>query len=1012
MNKKTAVLIFLFSLLFPLFSQESNVTKVYETFTWNPVAKAKKYEVIIEKQDGADWEPYYSTIQKETTLEYLLEPATYRIGIVSINAVGKKSTQTNWVKFIILDEQIPYLFSNYYDKNSDWNAPVLYIPTKPEDKIPDGNFIRIGAEMPENSLYIKGKNIFFENTEFALVPIARGPASAKQYNTYNLNRTEVPLSIVSRVRNKNYVIATYDPTLLQSGYYKLEARNPGHKSSYAILVLADGDLFFDPIDLTYDSNYKVDSVIFNGEEKLTITAAGKGFIPSTEFYLTATEKTPSYPFASNTRAERLDMEVENKSAIEGQDKVKVELSVPREEVKAGYYNVVADNLNGQKQFFPILVKSNYEGESKSKIKSVTTKYNKFSKKLDITVKGENLSADDKITLVSEFLPELGSSKTVGTDAEVKASSNKQISISVPLEEVPFGKYGVSVETEDGVLTSFIEIDEHYKAKALKDTTPEEAEQWILHAPVKEEVAEVAAPKTTGEELASTENSAEKADDKEELTEEDIPQPKVEIVSVKNKIKREVAPIASTLNVFMGIDPYYSNFGGPLNFAAKLELPLLQTNWFALNVGANLNTNFLSDEIKLYPNAGVNLNAKFCIPLDYFNPYIGLDFAYSLYDARNSDWAKKDLAVSLITGAFVFEFIDFRYSLELHNLLTEYYFKDLFYIGMAFHLRDYTFNKTILSQGVQISEADKVNGEKLEISLDNTTEIIFGDDVRYVSNLSKKAKLKSVKLNSGIEEIGDNAFRSCINLEEISLEGCNSLKTIGKAAFANCISIKSIFIPESVTTIGEEAFANWTEGQIITLDWDRDDSTHRDLSGLASTEASVFYMDGYPFGNTKQNSPFMLARNWKGSTVKMTEASETTEKGFVKTLHLITTANKVFKTDLRWANVESSGLIVEEVKRNDVVTITGKAVKKSKTKDFIFLVGTKDGGYFAAKFKLKTKKYKTVKIAIKDLKPTSYSKKKKLDRNDIKTVMIVPDWSDCKDGQVIEADFIDMKAGKK
>ncbi len=1021
MKKKSIVLVFLFSLLAALFSQENNAAKIYETFTWNPVSNAKKYEVIIEKQDGADWEPYYSTIQKETTLEYLLEPATYRIGIVSINAVGRKSTQTNWVKFIILDEQIPYLFSNYYEKNSNWNAPVLYIPSNPTDKIPEGKYIRTGADMPENSLYIKGKNIFFETTEFALVPIARGPASAKQYNTYNLNRTEVPLSIVNRARNQNYVIATYNPALLQSGYYKLEARNSGHKASYAILVLADGDLFFEPLELTYDYNYKVDTVTFNGEEKLIISAAGKGFTPDTDFYLEPVDRTPVYAFAAQNRPEKTEIEVENKVSIPDSDKIKIELSIPGEEVRAGYYNVVADNQNGQKQQFPILIKSNYNGNGQSKVKSVSTKYNRFTNTVDITVKGENLSADDKVKLVSQYLPDLGTSKTVGENAEVKSNSSKQLSISVPLNEIPIGKYGVFVETDDGVISSFIEIDEHYKAKALKDT-PEQAEEWILHAPAKEEKKDLPAeePKSDTVEVAdTTEGSATSTEGENgdrpvpsEEPEEEFIEPKIEVTSQKVKTKRFVAPIASTLNSYIGFSTTYVEYGGKTDFMLKFELPILQTNWFFMDVGTTLSTNNKLETVS-GPTIAVNLNGNFTIPGEYVNPFIGFDFGYSLYDYKTSDWDRKDFTASLVAGVVVLDFLDFKYALELHDVFSnEYFFKDAVYIGMRFHLRDYTFTRTILSQDVLMSEAEVIDGSRIEMTLDKTSSLSFGDDVLVIKNLAKKANLKTVKLSSNVEEIGENAFRSCFELEDISLEGCNQLKKIGKAAFANCIKIQELFIPESVTVIEADAFANWTNGQIITLDWPRDDPTPRNLDGLKTTKASVYYLDGYAFENTKQTNPFMLARNWKGTIVKMTEASEVTKDGFLKTLHLNATANKVYKSDLRWANVESSGLLVEEVKRNDVITITGKAAKKSGTKKFIFLVGTKDGGYFAASFSLNSKKYKTTKIAVKDLKPTSYSKKKKLDRNDIKTVMIIPDWNDCKDKSQIDADFIEIKAGKK
>jgi hypothetical protein len=56
--------------------------------------------------------------------------------------------------------------------------------------------------------------------------------------------------------------------------------------------------------------------------------------------------------------------------------------------------------------------------------------------------------------------------------------------------------------------------------------------------------------------------------------------------------------------------------------------------------------------------------------------------------------------------------------------------------------------------------------------------------------------------TGLKSIGDGAFYDCANLTSITLP--NSLISIGKEAFASC-RLTSITLPNSVTTIGEAAF---------------------------------------------------------------------------------------------------------------------------------------------------------------------------------------------------------------
>ena len=69
-------------------------------------------------------------------------------------------------------------------------------------------------------------------------------------------------------------------------------------------------------------------------------------------------------------------------------------------------------------------------------------------------------------------------------------------------------------------------------------------------------------------------------------------------------------------------------------------------------------------------------------------------------------------------------------------------------------------------------------------------------------------------NYSVTTIGQWAFYSCISLASIDIP--NSVTTIGESAFASCESLASIDIPNSVTTIGEQAFASCTSLASISV----------------------------------------------------------------------------------------------------------------------------------------------------------------------------------------------------
>ena len=68
---------------------------------------------------------------------------------------------------------------------------------------------------------------------------------------------------------------------------------------------------------------------------------------------------------------------------------------------------------------------------------------------------------------------------------------------------------------------------------------------------------------------------------------------------------------------------------------------------------------------------------------------------------------------------------------------------------------------------------------------------------------EREAVTTVFIPESVTEIGQQAFDGFKNLKKLSI--ANSVKSIGDVAFRDCISLKELFIPVSVETIAEDAF---------------------------------------------------------------------------------------------------------------------------------------------------------------------------------------------------------------
>ena len=197
-----------------------------------------------------------------------------------------------------------------------------------------------------------------------------------------------------------------------------------------------------------------------------------------------------------------------------------------------------------------------------------------------------------------------------------------------------------------------------------------------------------------------------------------------------------------------------------------------------------------------------------------------------------------------------------------------------YLGMHGYFDDFEYgvcidedgNKYIAITGYNASNTDVVIPESINVNGENIIVKAIAD------NAFDRSSLTSIYIPDSVTTIGYSAFYSCSNLTTATISESSQLTTIGESAFYNCSSLTSIYIPDSVTAIGSRAFYECSSLTSIYIP----DSVTTIGSGVffnCSSLTSIYIPDGV---TTIGSGTFCPCSNL--ATVTISESSQLTTIG--------------------------------------------------------------------------------------------------------------------------------------
>lgn len=133
-------------------------------------------------------------------------------------------------------------------------------------------------------------------------------------------------------------------------------------------------------------------------------------------------------------------------------------------------------------------------------------------------------------------------------------------------------------------------------------------------------------------------------------------------------------------------------------------------------------------------------------------------------------------------------------------------KNLEFIGDKV-FQDCTSLKTVYWNAIKCTDRGILSNYPVFNGCSDLTTVIFGNEVQNIPAymFSNFTPLKSIEVPDSVTSIGYRAFEGCTGLESITFGENSLLTSIDDVAFYNCTGLKSIVLPDSITSIGSYAF---------------------------------------------------------------------------------------------------------------------------------------------------------------------------------------------------------------
>ena len=169
--------------------------------------------------------------------------------------------------------------------------------------------------------------------------------------------------------------------------------------------------------------------------------------------------------------------------------------------------------------------------------------------------------------------------------------------------------------------------------------------------------------------------------------------------------------------------------------------------------------------------------------------------------------------------------------EQSSIINSYDFGDTNEHTVVFTLKD---SVTSIGEGA-FNSCDKLISVTIPKSITSIGDQVFN----YCKNLT------SIDIPNSVTSIGDGAFNACSSLTNITIP--NSVTTIDQNAFNTCQGLTSINIPDGVTSIGKSVFYGCSGLTSITVDANNANYSSEDGVLFNKTKTTLIY---YPIGNTR------------------------------------------------------------------------------------------------------------------------------------------------------------------